>query len=375
MNDDQFIASLGVTPEEEKRQAILQALTTAQGSGEVDAARADAKRQALIANIGSALSTAANAQSVSRGGRPSDQSYFNNLAAQGQGDVQSAQADRQAKIASVLQQLQLQKDTSEENRAERQSALQKQQFDEELKQHAAQSTRDTARLEFDKEKEKTDQANVGVTQKQGQDALDLRQQEITASAAAKDADRDARGTTALDKQYAEHYNSFTQGGLVAAQKSLEVLEHTLAEVEAEEKKGIMQAGGGSFFAALPDALRAEKSIRMRDTAVTSANATLKGLFGAQLSNDERKSASNEFYNDKLGNAENAQILKTKIAEMKDAMAQQIAKANYYAKNGQSLAGYDPNLRMPAQHDKEPLSPAEQQRHQYLIQKVKQKYGR
>jgi hypothetical protein len=146
---------------------------------------------------------------------------------------------------------------------------------------------------------------------------------------------------AVDRNYAKDWNEFTSKGRVNAESSIKKLEAIKRELEKDQ--GLFESGGGRV-SVLPDALRSKDAIRRRDMARNAANATLKSLFGGQLSDGERKSAAEEFYNDKLGNAENAAILGEKILAMKAGLANETAKAEYFRENG-TLAGFNAGMSL------------------------------
>jgi hypothetical protein len=147
----------------------------------------------------------------------------------------------------------------------------------------------------------------------------------------------SKGEVAVDKAYSKDYNTYIGQGRTNAQASITRLEAIQKQLESESKKTI-QSGGGTISNALPDYMRTQSSIELRDNSITAANATLKGLFGGQLSDGERVAAANEFYNDKLDAKANAALMKKKIQQMKNAAANEDAKAAYFQENG-SLSGY------------------------------------
>ncbi len=105
-----------------------------------------------------------------------------------------------------------------------------------------------------------------------------------------------------------------------------------------EDTGLFQAGGGPIAGSLPDAVRTQASISQRDNIVSTANSALKATFGGQLSDGERKALANEFYNDKLSNAENLKIIEQKIMELENGLQTQRAKAGYFQQKG-TLTGF------------------------------------
>lgn len=161
------------------------------------------------------------------------------------------------------------------------------------------------------------------------------------------------GFKAADKDYAKDYNTFTSKGAVNAKSSIERLKQIASELE--NKTGIFDAGGGRA-SVLPDFMRDQDSIRMREGAKNAANSTLKDLFGGQLSDGERTAAAQEYYNDKLSNAENAKILRDKIAQLESGYQSELQKAEFF-KNYGTLKGFQPQgLNEPLKEDKDIIKP-------------------
>jgi len=144
------------------------------------------------------------------------------------------------------------------------------------------------------------------------------------------------GEKKVDQDYAKDYNDFTGGGYFKAQDGISKLKDFRAEMANDT--GWFQAGGGPMSGSMPDALRTESSISRRDNIVSVANSALKATFGGALSDGERKALSNEFYNDKLSNAKNMEIIDRKIQELESGIQAQIGKAKHYQSN-RSLKGF------------------------------------
>lgn len=145
------------------------------------------------------------------------------------------------------------------------------------------------------------------------------------------------GQKALDKKYASDYNSFIAGGAGHAKASLVKLKAIRDELAND--KGLTQAGGGTIAGSLPDWARRQKSVERRDNSIAAANAGLKAIFPGALSDDERKSAASEFYNDKLDNAANVKVMDSKIKEMEESLRNETAKAKHFQRKG-SLTGFE-----------------------------------
>lgn len=142
---------------------------------------------------------------------------------------------------------------------------------------------------------------------------------------------------AVDKSYAKHYNDFSGQGATNARNTIEQLKKFKAELEAESKE-TFQSGGGRIGSLLPDVLRTDQSLVWKRDIPAKANLVLKKLFGGQLSDDERKSEAQTYYDDMLGPAENAKKLEAKIKQLEDGYKNELNKARYYEKN-KTLSGF------------------------------------
>ena len=147
----------------------------------------------------------------------------------------------------------------------------------------------------------------------------------------------SEGAIQTDKDYAKDYNDWTQKDAVNMRKSIEGMKGLIKELKADG--GLIQAGGGRAAPLIPDALRAENSIRWRDQARNFANPTLKYIFPGAISDDERTAAAKEYYNDSLPNARNAEMLARKVQQAEETFARESAKAKFYEDNGKTLDGY------------------------------------
>lgn len=187
---------------------------------------------------------------------------------------------------------------------------------------------------------KQQQFSAGQKNEDRNYALNLQKAEVEKQKAKADLNKKSgtlEGLKALDKDYAKDYNDFTSNGAENARGSIAKLKEIRAEL-ANEGDGLFAAGGGRSEI-IPDAFRSKTSVRWRDQAQSAANATLKSIFGGQLSDGERKSAAAEFYNDKLSNADNVKILDSKIQAMEQGLTNQLSKAEYFSKYG-TLNGFE-----------------------------------
>ena len=155
------------------------------------------------------------------------------------------------------------------------------------------------------------------------------------AAAAKKGKGGTKGEEAVDKDFAKEYNKFTDNGMTNAADAIKRLEKLQKEVAKDT--GFGEAGGTRF--PIPDMLRSRLAIERRDDARNFANATLKELFPGALSDDERKAAAQEFWNDGLSNESNSVRLENKIKTLKQGLDMKIKKTKYYENNNKSLDGW------------------------------------
>lgn len=109
-----------MTPEEQKRKEIedllLAKFSSAQDTSDIDAEKEKAKKSQIVTGIGAALEGMARAGSVSRGGRSTDENFYQGLSDKAQQSVQNAISERQRKIQDIIQGNALQKEMDSEDR-------------------------------------------------------------------------------------------------------------------------------------------------------------------------------------------------------------------------------------------------------------------
>lgn len=167
--------------------------------------------------------------------------------------------------------------------------------------------------------------------------LDLKQEATAQEVIAEFQKTMTPGQKKVDEEYAKDYNKLTGKGLNNAEAAITKLEELATEME-NDSSGLSFIEDGGTQLPIPDMLRSKDAIRRRSQTRNAANTTLKELFGGQLSDAEREAAAEEYYNDSLGNEDNAKILRAKIADLKRNRDTEIAKAKYYEQHG-TLKGY------------------------------------
>lgn len=145
----------------------------------------------------------------------------------------------------------------------------------------------------------------------------------------------------VDKKYAQDYNDFTTKAGARSKKTINDLKEFQRQLEAEDKE-FFQSGGSKVAPWLNDGLRDEQSILWKTQIPGKAFSVLKELFPGAISNEERTALAETYYNDRLKPKANAEILKTKIAELENTLNAELEKSNYFQKY-QTLEGFKAKL--------------------------------
>jgi hypothetical protein len=146
-------------------------------------------------------------------------------------------------------------------------------------------------------------------------------------------DEQTAGQKALDRVYAKDYNEWTTTAAPIADKNLKRLEDAKALLKKDNDYT------GRFEGRLPDFLRSEKSIRLREDVQAAAQAALKATLGSQFTEKEGERIMNMAYNEKLSPEENIRKIDAAIKEIKANKENQNAKAKHFEQHG-SLSGFE-----------------------------------
>lgn len=265
--------------------------------------QAEAPNNQLYAAMGEAAAAAGTL-----GGRKADTSSLRNWANKADASNQRFQAEgdaRQAKIANYLAQV------SGKNRAHEQK----------LAQLKEQREYDEGRYNLAREHKKEDyNKQLALRGKQQQPATSSKVQQK------------------MDEKYLDDYLEFVATGKEGAAQAMNKLEGYLNFLE-KQKGAFVQAGGGPLTGTLmPDFMRTEDSIKLRDDIEGVAMQGLKDIFTGAISNEERRALAATFYNDKLSPDANIPIIKRKLEGMRRAYQNKLNRAKYFDEN-KTLAGY------------------------------------
>ena len=166
------------------------------------------------------------------------------------------------------------------------------------------------------------------------DALDLKKQESE----AKRVEGKTEGQKSLDKTYAKAYDDWTSTGKPSLEKNLSLLENSKAKLLKEEKASF--GTSGRLYGRLPDVLKSESAIVLRDDVRKAAQASLKATLGAQFTEKEGERIMRMSYDETLSPTANIKKIDSAILELKGMAANNQAKADFFQENG-TLTGYKP----------------------------------
>lgn len=144
------------------------------------------------------------------------------------------------------------------------------------------------------------------------------------------------GQNKTDTLFAADYNNWNGPGRATAEKNLQRLESARETLKKHEKDAF--GTSGRVTGRLPDALRSEESIRLRQDVQSAAMGSLRATLGSQFTEKEGQRVMNMSYDERLSPTENIRKIDSAIAEIKQAADLNNEKSNYYEKHG-TLTGW------------------------------------
>jgi hypothetical protein len=144
------------------------------------------------------------------------------------------------------------------------------------------------------------------------------------------------GQKVLDREFSKDFNEWQTRNKAGVEKNLDLLRQTKQTLE--KRKNDMVGTSGRITGRLPDFLRSEESIRLREDVHRAVQATLRATLGAQFTEKEGERIMNASYNEKLSPAENIKKIDAAIKELENNVRVMDDRANYFEENG-TLVGY------------------------------------
>lgn len=176
------------------------------------------------------------------------------------------------------------------------------------------------------------------------DARLEKRQDKLAAVADKKAEGITEGRKAVDRDFAKDYNDWTSGGQAAVDKNLKRLEE--ARNVLSQRKDDWFGTSGRLTGRLPDALRSQESVRLRQDVQAAAQGALKATLGSQFTEKEGERIMAAAYDEKLSPEENLKKIDAAIQELQTSKQNKNSKSRYFEQKG-SLNGFSSMADQPS----------------------------
>lgn len=143
------------------------------------------------------------------------------------------------------------------------------------------------------------------------------------------------GQKTLDTAFAKDFNEWETTGKSALMKNLSLLEGAVATLQKRENDTF--GTSGRFTGNLPDFLRSEESISLREDVHRAAQGALKAALGTNFTEKEGERIMKAAYNETLSPTENIKRIKAAVNEIVQNANTMEERARYFEENG-TLAG-------------------------------------
>lgn len=163
-------------------------------------------------------------------------------------------------------------------------------------------------------------------------------------AAAKAAREGSPGEKAADVDFAKTIADWTTSGRATADKNITRLNE--ARKVLEERKGDWVGTSGRVTGRLPDIIRSEESIRLRDDVRAAALASIKAALGPQFTEREGQRIMEMAYNEKLSPKENIAKIDAALGEIQKIYENKEAQLKHWREHGGTMRGYVDSPTMP-----------------------------
>lgn len=166
--------------------------------------------------------------------------------------------------------------------------------------------------------------------------LGLKRQEIGMKADKAEKPSLTEGQKALDKDYAKDFNEWTSSGQSALQKNLDRLQN--AKRLIEQSKDDWTGPSGRFVGRLPNIVKPESNLKIKQDVQAAAQGALKATLGAQFTEKEGERIMNQAYDETLSPEENIRKIDMAIKELQNNATVNNMKAQHFMQTG-SLQGF------------------------------------
>ncbi len=329
----------GPSPAEAIREALMKKYAAAQDSSGVEAAEDSSRTTDLISTLGQALSQAASANSVSRGGPAASAAPFEGMRSSAKDAIKRAVEARQGKISGALGDLSLQ-DQADQRAQQADDRTYNRGQDASKASIAADNqaygrSQDVAKAVSDSEKLKLEKQRLGLDTAKTNAEIDRK-------AAATAARPKSEGEKSQDRTFAKNYVEWIGGGRDTAEKSLARLEGAKARLQSAINSNTTVSG--NIQGRLPDIARSEEGRNIESIVKESALAAIKSIVGGgAVSDKDVENVLASWYDPTLNESENLAKLTANIEEMKNKKLAKDAQAQHFASSGSTLTGYEESL--------------------------------
>lgn len=350
----------GQETEEQKRRKAMEALigdytkATENADADLEAARAEDRRARMIATIGEAVEGLARANSVSRGGRPTDSSFYRGLADSSDA-VKTAILKRQQGIAGIKDKFGMQKDLNSEDRSEAELGIKKadsestiKKNDSDIENTKSDNAREDKKFEYSKNKD---------TKEFGFRDRELRETERHHKASEPKVGPTTPGTP-KDPEQAKKFNAQmgeekakykVAGGDVAFNKMIKDLKDIQKELKNPNNKEITGRGidkAAAVFGSLPGGLgkpietyiqgERKGQLAMKQRVQAIMLPAMKLRFGPNPTDSERKAFFETLWDDRLSPEEN-------VSKLEGPIQDSISRRNALSDDPEGLKAFDASL--------------------------------
>lgn len=153
------------------------------------------------------------------------------------------------------------------------------------------------------------------------------------------AEKSNAAQSSLDKVYARQYLDWNTSGRAAARKNIDRLKN--AKALLEKRKNDLVGTSGRVTGRLPDLLRSEESIALRQDVHSSAVGALRATLGAQFTEKEGERIMAMSYDEKLSPDQNIAKIDAAIRELEEGYNANDSMTQFYEGRG-SLQGFKSN---------------------------------
>lgn len=165
--------------------------------------------------------------------------------------------------------------------------------------------------------------------------VSLRERELNAKLAPKGpgAKKPSFGQKAMDTAFAKDYNDWLGNGRSSLQKNLSTLRGVRDQLKSSN------SGSGRIVGRLPDIIKPESSVQMREDVRAATQGALRAILGGQFTEREAENMMKRSYDETLSPEENVKKLDRAISELESNASEMDQRAQFFDQNEGSLAGY------------------------------------